>query len=144
MLKKIFKPGPATVVGDDAEAQVVGLLRELELAHVMNDAAALDALFAEDFVYYDYTGRALSKAQCLSVIREDEVSYASWDSDEVRVRRYGDTAVITSIETVSVEDGGHEVAGRFRLTLVLVKELGDWRVVVGHETQMSAPVSNKR
>jgi ketosteroid isomerase-like protein len=135
MLKKIFKPDFAA--GDEREEHLRELLRELELAHVMNDALALDGLFAEDFIYYDYLGRAVTKVECLSAIEEGEVSYDSWDSDEIRVRNYGDTAVITSIETVRGEDDGSQVSGKFRLTLVLVKEMGNWRIVIGHETQIS-------
>ncbi len=112
------------------------MLRELELAYLMNDAVALDELFAEDFIYYDHTGRALTKVECLSDIERCEFSYDSWDSDEIRVRSYGDTAVITSVETVKGVDCGQEVSGRFRLSLVLVKEPSAWRIVMGHETQM--------
>ena len=137
-MKKILKPVSGPAVNGAAEEQVRGLLRELELAHIMSDAATLDALFAEDFVYYDYRGRALSRAECLSAIREGEVSCDSWDSDEIRVRSYGDTAIITSIETISAGDDGLEIGGRFRLTLVLVKELDNWRIVMGHETQIDA------
>jgi ketosteroid isomerase-like protein len=140
MLKKIFKPDLAA--GDETEEHLRELLRELELAHVMNDAVVLDGLFAEDFIYYDYLGRAVTKIECLSAIEEGEVSYNSWDSDEIRVRHYGDTAVITSIETVRGEDDGTQVSGKFRLTLVLVKEMGNWRIVIGHETQISEGASH--
>lgn len=136
MLKKFFRPGAGPIVWDEAEAEVRALLRELELAHVVNDTEALDGLFAEDFIYYDYLGRALSKIECLAAIEEGEISYDSWDSDEVLVRKYGDMAVINSVETVRGQNGRDQVSGRFRLTLVLVKELGSWRIVIGHETQM--------
>lgn len=137
MIKKIFKPVSGPLADNEAEAEVRGLLRELELAHVMSDAAALDELFSEDFVYYDYTGRALSRDECLSAIREGAVSYDSWDSDEIRVRSYADTAIITSLETISAEEDGRQVKGKFRLTLVLVKEIDSWRIVLGHETQLA-------
>src|SRR5215212_5292241 len=59
------------------------------------DLATLDQLMADEYILTDPLGNVRSKAETLAALRTNEVNFESTQSDGVKVRINGDTAVVT-------------------------------------------------
>jgi len=57
-----------------------------------------------------------------------DLTYESFRLDEVRVRVYGDSAVVIAHQVSKGAYQGNPVPGHLRVTLVLVKPSGAWRL----------------
>ena len=120
---------------------VEGHIRDLEgslyQAMIKRDFAALDSLLADDGVYVHSTAVAESKAEYVAGVKEGLYEYHRIASREVKVRRYGDVAVVDGIVEMSVSARGG-VRERIQLLFVLIwaKQAGTWRLVHRHATRM--------
>jgi ketosteroid isomerase-like protein len=105
-------------------------------AQVKRDIAALDRLLADDFILTRASGVVVNKAQKLADVQSGDRSFTSYRSDDVRVRLYGDAAVVTGQVTSSGTYKGQDFSGRFRYMKVFVKSAGQWRIVAWQATLM--------
>ena len=62
-----------------------------------SDADALDGFLADDWIVVDPDGGVIDKARFLEVIKSGALSHESMESTDLRVRLYGDTAVVTGL-----------------------------------------------
>ncbi len=67
----------------------------LNTAIVKADTAFLDQVLAQDYVHYRPRGTVENRAQYLENRKTGRVDYESVVEDELRVRVYGDTAIVT-------------------------------------------------
>ena len=118
------------------EVEVRALNEASGQAQVQRDIATLDRLLADDFVLTRANGLVSDKAQNLSEIQSGGISFSSYENDDVRVRFYGDAAVVTGQVTASGTNKGQDFSGRFRYTKVFVKRDGRWQIVAWHATTM--------
>jgi hypothetical protein len=77
-----------------------------------------------------------NKAQNLVDVQAGERSFTSHTSDDVRVRLYGDAAVVTGQVVSSGTYKGQDFSGQFRYMKVFVKSAGQWRIVAWQATRM--------
>jgi len=57
----------------------------------------------------------------------------------VRIRRYGDTAVVTGTSVQAAVSDGQPWEGRFRFTRVWVLRDGRWQMVTSHSSRLAPP-----
>jgi len=69
------------------------------------------------------------------------LSYESFTFDEVDVRIYGDTAVVTGRQKQAGGFQGNDVGGEFRTTLVLVERDGRWLLAGWHASPIAGAPS---
>jgi len=123
---------------DSGDAGTVALIRKLEEqridAGLRKDVAALDATTADDYVQIDMAGNTRDKATQMKRIASPEVKMVSNTLDEVVVRVYGETAVVTGRATAVGTIRG-EPYPRIRYTRVYVKRDGQWKVVLFQQTK---------
>ena len=114
----------------------VAALRQLDQeriqAQVGADAAALNRLYAEDFIGIGPSGTVRTKAQVIADFTSGSLRFQSITTDDVRWRVYGDTAVETGRSTMIGQDKGQTVPHDTRFTRVWVKQQGRWRLVANH------------
>jgi ketosteroid isomerase-like protein len=123
-------------VHSDVEEQLVALMREIDRAHQMSDAATFDRIWADDYVLTDYRGVVKERAQALAEWKAGEHRYSSYASDDIRVRAYGDAAVVTArVTRASLSDPQN--IGQFRHTRVFVRQHGRWRLVATQVTSIA-------
>jgi ketosteroid isomerase-like protein len=115
-------------------------VRQLELdwgeAFECRDLATLDRLMADEYILTDPLGYVRTKAETLAALKTNEVHFESTNSDDVNVRIYGDTAVVTGRSTFRGRYRGWPVAGCYQYTDVLVKQQGSWKAVGSHITAL--------
>ena len=101
-------------------------------AQIHADAAALDRIYADDFIGIGPSGRVRTKPQVISDFTSHDLKFQSITTDEVQVRVYENTAVETGLSTMSGQDKGKAVPRDTRFTRVWVKQQGRWRLVANH------------
>ena len=101
-------------------------------AQIHADAAALDRIYADDFIGIGPSGTVRTKRQVLADFTSHNLKFQSITTDEVQVRVYDDTAVETGVSTMVGLDKGKAVPSDNRFTRVWVKQQGHWRLVANH------------
>jgi len=122
--------------GNDEQA-IRQLLNDLNAALGRNDTAALDRIYADDYILVNDSGALTTKAARLAAIKSGELKFESVSSDELNVRLYGQTAVATYRATSKVQFKGQDTGGQFRVTLTLVKKKGNWQIVAAQNTRIT-------
>jgi glyoxylase-like metal-dependent hydrolase (beta-lactamase superfamily II) len=100
------------------------------------DTAALQRIIPEDYSITVEDGRVLNRDQDLAPIKSGRLRFQSMKTDSVRVRIFGDAAVVTGIGSYSAIVGTKMSAFRERFTDVYVKRGGKWQPVASHSTPL--------
>src|SRR5881396_1450913 len=97
-------------------------------AQIHADAAALERIYADDFIGVGPSGTVRTKPQVISDFTSGDLKFRSITTDDVRVRVYGDAAVETGRSTMDGQDKDKAVPHDTRFTRVWVKQHGRWRL----------------
>jgi uncharacterized protein (TIGR02246 family) len=119
-----------------AEQAVRLVFDELVVSYSKNDAAAPARILADDFTFTSPFGDVMTKEQRIGEIKPGGVQFDSYTVDDVKVRVYGDTAVVTNQATLSGKRGDQVLSGKYRATSVFVKKDGTWQVVAAQSTRI--------
>jgi len=122
--------------GGKAEQEIMKVSGELIEAFGRNDIAALDRLYADDFVVTQASGLT-RKAQLMNTWKSGRVKYTSASDLERSVRVYGDAAVTTGILTLKGQNPSGDFTILARYTGVWVKQEGQWRIVAAQFTNIT-------
>lgn len=110
-------------------AAVMRLAHQWLHASMTRDKAALARILADDFIDTSYRGKLRTKADMLAV---SAAPHASQQLGDLKVRLYGDTAIMTGVNHVV---GPHKAwTADVRFTDVYVKRRGRWHAVSAQET----------
>jgi ketosteroid isomerase-like protein len=101
-------------------------------AYVNGDVATLERILADDVTYVHPTGKVETKAEVIAGFKKQDRKYKSIKRDDVVVRIYGNTAVVTGRNTISAEYQGKNYDVQNRFTRVYVKQADGWRLVAHH------------
>jgi uncharacterized protein (TIGR02246 family) len=106
---------------------VESLVRRWEAAEASGDDAATAALVTADFLAVGPVGFVLDGSAWRRRHAEGLVT-ESLALQVGSVREHGDTALVVGVQDQRARYREHRADGRFRFTLVLRREDGDWRV----------------
>jgi ketosteroid isomerase-like protein len=98
-------------------------------AVMQNDVATVNRLLADDYLGINPNGTLETKADALAQQRSGTVKITRIDPENVKVRVYGDTAVVTSRVQVSGHDGDRDISGEYHYTRVYNRRSGEWKIV---------------
>ena len=116
--------------------EIIALENRRIKAMTQQDAQALDEILADDLSYVHSTARLETKAEFIASCISGRNSYRSMEQDEVEVRQYGTTAVVTGTAKVHVEVNGREVKFPIRFINVYANQDGVWRMVAWQSTKL--------
>jgi uncharacterized protein (TIGR02246 family) len=128
----------------EAEREIAALETRLNDAIVKADREFFDRVFADDFTHTNHAGVLRTKAQWMANHKFDaekpaKSAYDTFDVDDLAVRVYGDTAVVTGRSTPKGRDSkGGAITGQYRFTRVWVKRQGRWQVVAFQGTRVAS------
>jgi ketosteroid isomerase-like protein len=132
--------------GNPAQSGSDSDMRELERlekvwneGHEHGDASALERLWADDLEVVVPRMPVMTKADVLSVARSGRMKFSRYASSDVRVRVYGDAAVVTGRLQRTRVMNGQEISDDWRFTKVYIREQQKWRVVVFHASEAVRP-----
>ena len=123
---------PESAIESDSVTALRQLDQERIQAQVGADAAALNRLYAEDFIGIGPSGTVRTKAQVIADFTSGSLRFQSITTDEVRWRVYGHTAVETGRSTMVGQDRGKAVPRDNRFTRVWMERQHRWQLVANH------------
>jgi|WetSurMetagenome_2_1015567.scaffolds.fasta_scaffold108173_1 ketosteroid isomerase-like protein len=121
------------------EAAIQKLEREWADAVKRRDTEKLDHLQADDYVFTGPGGELWTKARTLDTIKSGDLEIDSFELSDVKVRLYGDTAVVTFRVMWNGTFRGMDISGPQRMTDVWVKRAARWQCVASQSTRVMQP-----
>ncbi|MCA0229089.1 MAG: nuclear transport factor 2 family protein [Bacteroidetes bacterium] len=118
------------------ETVVATIEKERFAALVNKDYAYLDKVLAEDLYYCHSNGLIDTKASFVQSIKDGKLTYQEMIPEDLKVRVYGKTAVITGMCAAKVLSNGQQLNTRFRFTDVYVKNKAGWQMVSWQSLRM--------
>jgi ketosteroid isomerase-like protein len=122
---------------DRVGRELISVANEWDRAMVENDAEAIGRYMDDDWTIIGPDGSVGDKAIFLGPVKSEMLTHDVMESDDLKVRVYGDTAVLTA-RGVS---GGKYQAQPFReverVSCVFVKQEGQWRCVLTHLSRIA-------
>lgn len=113
--------------------------QRLAEAWVKGDRDYINRLLADDWSVTDATGRVLTKNQVMQeAFDSNERQIESLAIDDVRVRTFGNCAVVTGTTRAKGRYKGTSMSVTLRFTDVFVRRAGKWQVVASQATQVAA------
>lgn len=125
--------------GDGSVEQTIRQLEnENRQATLNNDANVFERLLADDWLNTNANGTVTTKAQLLKLLKSDAFKFAAIEYDDVLIRIYKDTAVVTGRSTTKRAGQDNNILTRqVRFTRVYVKRDKGWQVVSAQSTPIT-------
>jgi ketosteroid isomerase-like protein len=119
------------------QEELLKLEKEFAQAIVKNDAEAIARFLGDDWLIIDPDGGVIDRARFLDVIKSGALTHSMMESEDVRVRTYGDTAIVTALTTARGQFMGQDFTTQERATDVFVKRNGRWQCVLTQLTRFT-------
>jgi uncharacterized protein (TIGR02246 family) len=120
-----------------AEQELVAVENAWAAAAVKADGAALEKIYADEYLFTDEEGLVWNKSQDIANVTTGVYKPTSYKFDDMKVRIYGDTAVVTGRNMVQATYKGKDISGPYRFTDVFVKRDGRWQCVATQAGRVS-------
>ena len=104
-------------------------------AHRAGDAAALDRLWANDLEVAVPGMAPMTKGEALRFARTGRMRFERYETSEIRVRVYGESAIVTGRLQRTRMLNGQTRDDDWRFTKVYARQSGAWRVVSFHASE---------
>ena len=124
---------------DRIHKELQDLDKEWSAAIVKNDVETIGPFMSADWVIIGPEGTVIDRARFLGVIKSGDLTHELMESDDWRLRVYGDTAVVTAQARSKGKYKGQAFATHERSTSVFVRKDGRWQCVL---TQLT-PITRK-
>ena len=121
----------------EAKEELLKLEKAFAKAIVKNDLEGIGRLVTDDWIIIDPNGEIVDRARFFEVIKSGALTHDMMESEDFRVRVYGDNAVVTGVTRTKGRFMGQEFSTRERATDVFVKRDGRWQCVLTHLTRFT-------
>ena len=121
----------------EAEQELLTLEKAFAEAIVRNDLEGIGRLVTDDWIIIDPNGEIVDRARFFEVIKAGALIHSMMESEDFRVRVYGDSAVVTAITSATGKFMEQEFSTRERATDVFVRRDGRWQCVLTHLTRFA-------
>jgi ketosteroid isomerase-like protein len=121
------------------EAAILQVTRDACKAFVDADTKRLTEVLTEDFTLTDADGTVTTRAQEIASVETGAVRYEIFENHDMKVRAYGDSAVVTGRTTVKGTAGTSAFAAEFQFTDAIVRRDGRWRFAASHISRVPSP-----
>jgi ketosteroid isomerase-like protein len=120
-----------------SEQEIRQMVEKYRTAILQRDIATLEKIWADDYVFVNAAGDVLTKKERLANVKSGATALDSINEEEnVTVRVYQNSAVVTSRVTLKGQYSGQAISGEYRSTLVWVKGPGGWQLVSNQLTAL--------
>jgi ketosteroid isomerase-like protein len=117
--------------------EILAIERDIMTGIKNKDAATLEPMLADDFVYRTHFGAESEKAEFLKAIASFPVEIIALRGEELKVNVYGETAVLTGLQLAEArppEGKAEESAVAF--TDVFIRREGRWLMVLAYGVEL--------
>jgi ketosteroid isomerase-like protein len=119
------------------QEELLRIEKAFSQAIAANDAEAVGRFLADDWIIIDPDGGIIDKTRFLDVIKSGALTHELMESDDSRVRIYGNTAMVTALTTTKGKFSGQSFTTQERATDVFVKQNGRWQCVLSQLTKFA-------
>ena len=119
------------------EEELLKLERAFADAIIKNDLESIGRIVADDWIIVDPNGEIVDRTRFFEVIKSGALTHDIMESEDFRVRVYGESAVVTAITITKGKFMGQEFSTRERATDAFVKRDGRWQCVLTHLTRFT-------
>jgi uncharacterized protein (TIGR03067 family) len=123
----------------EPEHELTQLVKDYNAALVKADIAFPERVLHEDYTHHRPRGTVENRAQYLENRKARRVDFESLMADEIKVRVYGDSAVVTYRSTAKGQDPQGAFDEQRRWTRVFVRRDGRWQLVHAQGTPIQKP-----
>jgi len=127
------KPAPSGSAASDELKQVEN---DWVDAVKTKNADKLGDILADGWVGIGWDGKTSDKAKDLAELKTPGNSLDSFDMGPMKVRIFGNTAIVTGSDTEKSSEKGKDTSGKYVWTDVFVKQGGKWRAVASQSTKV--------
>jgi ketosteroid isomerase-like protein len=122
---------------DSAREELIRVANEWDRAMVENDAEAIGRYMADDWTIVGSDGSVGDKPTFLALVKSGTLSHDVMESDDFRIRIYGETAVVTARGVSGGKYQGQPFRELERSSCVFVRQEGKWRCVLTHLSRLA-------
>jgi ketosteroid isomerase-like protein len=126
----------SSFAGQSQESADANELRRLEQvwndAYRNGDAQPLEELLSDDLIVTMADMVLMDKKQSVALLRSGRFKFPRYETSEIRVRIYNDSAVVTGRLQRTRSINGNSVDDDWRFTKVYARQSGKWQVVAWH------------
>ena len=119
------------------EEELLKLENAFAEAIIKNDLEGIGRLVADDWIIIDPNGEIVDRPRFFEVIKSGALTHDTMESEDFRVRVYGDSAVVTAITSAKGKFMRQEFSTHERATDVFVKRANRWQCVLTHLTRLA-------
>lgn len=116
------------------EQELLKLEQDWTNANLKGDVVFLDRFVIDDYTWIDNGGAVWTKDQTLAAMKSGELVLSSLFTDDMKVRNYGDAAVVAGRNMVKGTLKGMNISGQERFTDTWIKRDGRWQCVATHSS----------
>jgi ketosteroid isomerase-like protein len=120
-----------------AARELIDVSNEWDRAMVGNDADAIGRYMADDWIIIGPDGSLCDKATFLGLVKSGVLSHDVMESHDMKVRVYGDAAVVTARGVSGGKYQGQSFREVERVSCVFVRQGGRWRCVLTHLSRLA-------
>lgn len=124
-------PSPAS-----DEAAVLQVTHDACKAYLEGNADRMAELLTADFTLTDPSGVVTTLADDMEIARKGTILYEVFENYDMKVRLYGDSAVVLGRTRVKGKAGDTPFAAVFQFTDTLVKRQGRWWFAASHVSRI--------
>jgi len=121
---------------NSVEQAMLKLEQQWEDALLKSDVAALERIYDDSLIYTHSSGAIDNKSAYVGNIKSGATKYESMKRDDIKVRVYDDTALVTCHWEVHVLNRGNKIDTNARLLHVYVKRKDGWKMVAHQATRI--------
>lgn len=122
-----------------AERQVLELHNTLMKARLKADVAIIDKNLADEFILIQPNGTVIGKQELLEACRRGLIKDDSVEESDAKIRVYGDTAVMTTVEKTTGQQAGVHTSGQCCNGMAYTKRGGKRLAVLHQMTPVMPP-----
>jgi ketosteroid isomerase-like protein len=108
LVTAMFSEALGQIQRNEMQEELLKLEKEFAHAVVKNDPEAIGRFLADDWVIIDPDGGIIDRPRFLGVIASGTLTHEMMESDDVSVRIYADSAVVTALTTTKGKFMGQE------------------------------------
>ncbi|HEX8476429.1 MAG TPA: nuclear transport factor 2 family protein [Pyrinomonadaceae bacterium] len=130
---------PAAQRQADAERELAQIEKDWAAAYVRGDAPSMERYADAETYFVDPEGGVANMSQVVEQVKSGDLKFESIDVSDVKVRVYGDTAVVSYHSKDKGTYKGEDISGDHRWLDVFVRRNGKWMAVASQGTRISQP-----
>jgi ketosteroid isomerase-like protein len=128
--------GVARADAPSVEQNLMQMERDWTQAGLKKDAASLDKIIADDWVAIGFDGKTVTKAEVMADLKSGASATQSVELGAMKVRVFGNTAVVTGSDTEKSTYKGKDSSGKYVWTDVFVMRQDRWQAAASQSTKV--------